>query len=179
MPGVGLVGTRSSFSNNINTCHFDSWPQNVLNGQVSCLHQQLCYGRYVTAGQERALFAVCYNTATRIPEFTGHILQSGGVTKAPQKIFTDANNDENKNWISDATLGKKIYNFYYFPEQRYKKCNLSIVQTPGEATNSLMSQQEWKFRWNLHDELFWSTKYLLTSLLVNLWLCECITQSLP
>ncbi|XP_068674109.1 uncharacterized protein [Montipora foliosa] len=102
-PGVGPVGTRSSFSNNINTCHFNSWPQNVLNGQVPCSHQQLCYGGYGTAGQERALFAVCYNTAKRIPEFTGHILQSGGVTKAPQQIFTNPD-DADKNWISDATL---------------------------------------------------------------------------
>ncbi|XP_068762362.1 uncharacterized protein [Montipora capricornis] len=102
-PGVGPVGTRSSFSNNINTCHFNSWPQNVLNGQVSCSHQQLCYGGYGTAGQERALFAVCYNTAKRIPEFTGHILNSGGVTKAPQKILTNPG-DENKKWTSDATL---------------------------------------------------------------------------
>ena len=140
-PGVGPVGTRSSFSNNINTCHFNSWPPNVLNGQVSCLHEQLCYGGYGTAGQEKALFAVCYNKATRIPEFTGHILQSGGVTKASQKIFTDPD-DADKNWISDATLGKKKYNFYYFPEQRYEKCNPSIVQSPGEATNSLMSEQE-------------------------------------
>ncbi|XP_068674111.1 uncharacterized protein [Montipora foliosa] len=102
-PGVGPVGTRSSFSNNINTCHFNSWPQNLLNGQVACSHQQLCYGGYGTAGQERALFAVCYNTAKLIPEFTGHILNSGGVTKAPQQIFTNPDDGDNR-WISDATL---------------------------------------------------------------------------
>lgn len=101
------VGTRSSFSSDFNKCLFNGWPPEVLAGQVTCSGQQLCYGGHGSKGQEQALFAVCYNTETLIPEFTGHFLQSGGETVSPTGILT--NPDEiNKDWISDATLGKTM-----------------------------------------------------------------------
>ena len=58
-------------------------------------------------GQEQALFAVCDNTETLIPEFTGHVLQSGGQTVFPPDILTNPD-DINKNWISDANLGMTL-----------------------------------------------------------------------
>ena len=106
-PGRGPVGKRSSFSNDFNGCLFNGWPTNVLSGQVECPGQQLCYGRHGPAGLEQALFAVCYNTVTLIPEFTGHVLQSGGQTRSPPGVLTNPD-DVNKEWISDATLGKAV-----------------------------------------------------------------------
>lgn len=97
------VGTRSSFSSDFNKCLFNGWPPEVLAGQVTCSGQQLCYGGHGSKGQEQALFAVCYNTETLIPEFTGHFLQSGGETVSPPGILTNPD-ERNKDWISDATL---------------------------------------------------------------------------
>ena len=107
VPGKGPVGTRSSFSNDFNSCLFNGWPPGVLADNVTCSGQQLCYGGHGSAGQEQALFAVCYNTATLIPEYTGHFLQSGGETVSPPGILTNPD-DINKDWISDATLGKAM-----------------------------------------------------------------------
>lgn len=105
--GNGPVGTRSSFSSDFNSCLFDGWPPNVLAGKVTCSGQQLCYGGHVSAGKEQALFAVCYNTKTLIPEFTGHFLQSGGETVSPPGILTNPV-DIDKDWISDTTLAGKV-----------------------------------------------------------------------
>lgn len=105
--GNGPVGTRSSFSSDFNSCLFDGWPPNVLAGKVTCSGQQLCYGGHVSAGKEQALFAVCYNTKTLIPEFTGHFLQSGGETFSPPGILTNPV-DLDKEWISDTTLGGQV-----------------------------------------------------------------------
>lgn len=103
----GPVGSRSSFSSDFNSCLFDGWPPNVLAGKVKCSGQQLCYGGHISAGKEQALFAVCYNTGTLIPEFTGHFLQSGGETVSPPGILTNPD-DINKEWISDTTLGGQV-----------------------------------------------------------------------
>ena len=65
---------NNASDNNINTCLFDNWrqlPVPVLSGNVACLGSQLCYS---VNGAKPALFAVCYNTTTRIPDFTGHIV---------------------------------------------------------------------------------------------------------
>jgi len=65
-----------SFSNDFNTCLFDDWvTAGVLTNQVACAGRELCYGKYATT---KALFAVCYNANTLIPEFTGNVAQSGG-----------------------------------------------------------------------------------------------------
>ena len=62
---------------------------------------QLCYGKYGI--NDKALFAVCYNTNTLIPEFTGHVLQSGGTVGAPNMI--DPPDLYDKRWKSDESLG--------------------------------------------------------------------------
>lgn len=103
----GPVGSRSSFSSDFNSCLFDDWPPNVLAGNVRCSGQQLCYGGHVSAGKEQALFAVCYNIETLIPEFTGHFLQRRGKTASPTGILTNPD-DRDKEWISDTTLGSQV-----------------------------------------------------------------------
>ena len=50
---------------------------------------------------------MCYNTGTRIPEFTAHCLQSGGKTESPLGILKNRE-DINEDWISDTTLGKTM-----------------------------------------------------------------------
>ncbi|KAK3753495.1 hypothetical protein QZH41_017994 [Actinostola sp. cb2023] len=63
---------NNAYSNDINTCLFDNWPASVLSGKVACLAgSQLCYS---VNGANPALYAVCYNNETRIPDFTGHIV---------------------------------------------------------------------------------------------------------
>jgi len=90
-----------SFSNNINTCLFDSWvADGVLRSQVACDSQQLCYGRY---DGEKALFAVCYNTETLIPEYTGNIVESGG-TKGEEGMITPRDLYDIR-WKTDSGLG--------------------------------------------------------------------------
>ena len=66
--------------------------------------RQLCYGTD-PEDEDRAQYAVCYNTNTLIPEFTGHVLnpfepQAGG-------------RDE---WAIDRTVGKlfSILLVYFF-----------------------------------------------------------------
>ncbi len=69
----------NAFSDNINFCLFDRWKVGkipVLTGKVECNgHERtgLCYGL-----NRNALFAVCYNTKTLIPEFSGHIIDAPG-----------------------------------------------------------------------------------------------------
>ena len=60
---------------------------------------QLCYGDH---NNGKALFAVCYNTNTLIPEFTGNKVQHGGTVGAPNMVGPD---DDDDNWKSDASLG--------------------------------------------------------------------------
>ncbi len=69
----------NAFSDNINFCLFDRWKVGkspVLAGKVECNgHERtgLCYGL-----NRNALFAVCYNTKTLIPEFSGHVIDAPG-----------------------------------------------------------------------------------------------------
>ena len=72
--------------------------------------QQLCYG---TDPEDRAQYAVCYNTNTLIPEFTGHVLnpfepQAGGRGE----------------WAIDRNVGKlfSILLVYFFVCVCFSQC---------------------------------------------------------
>ena len=74
--------------------------------------QQLCYGTD-SEDEDRAQYAVCYNTNTLIPEFTEHVLnpfepQAGG-------------RDE---WAIDRTVGKlfSILLVYFFVCVCFSQC---------------------------------------------------------
>ncbi|XP_028413071.1 uncharacterized protein LOC114535923 isoform X2 [Dendronephthya gigantea] len=66
---------RNAFSDKINECLFNDWKQGgtpILASKVDCSggkRSGLCYGINNTA-----LFAVCYNSQTLIPEFSGHVV---------------------------------------------------------------------------------------------------------
>ena len=140
----GPVGTRSSFSSDFNKCLFNGWPPEVLAGQVTCSGHQLCYGGHGSEGKEQALFAVCYNTETLIPEFTGHFLQSGGETVSPPGVLTNPD-DINKDWISDTTLGKTMT-----PQARivlklaFTRVDLTIIPPARMGSESIARHEaEW------------------------------------
>ena len=63
----------NAFNNNINACILQSWINGetpVLSEKVTCSGPNrvgLCYGT-----KQPAVFAVCYNTDSRIPEFSVH-----------------------------------------------------------------------------------------------------------
>ena len=73
----------NAFDNNVNHCLFDRWKvgtNRILATKVKCNGRKrtgLCYGL-----NGKALFAVCYNKISLIPDFTGHIVDwvSGGAT---------------------------------------------------------------------------------------------------
>lgn len=74
-----------AFSYDINNCLFSNWTEKghaVLQKQVVCGGKQLCYGTPPNPNDppeqqkfHKAQFAVCYNTVTRIPTFTGHMVK--------------------------------------------------------------------------------------------------------
>ena len=84
-----------AFDTNINNCLFWRWTtygagkgnKAVLNKLVNCEEkkgrlQGRCYGTPwptdpMKRKEHRAQFAVCYDTYTRIPKFTGHVLKPG------------------------------------------------------------------------------------------------------
>ncbi|CAH3196185.1 unnamed protein product, partial [Porites evermanni] len=83
-----------AFGYDINNCLFSHWTpfkvvekgNAVLQKQVACGGKQLCYGTPPNPNNtpeqqkfHKAQFAVCYNTATRIPTFTGHVVKPGVV----------------------------------------------------------------------------------------------------
>lgn len=83
-----------AFGYDINNCLFSHWTpfrvlgkgSAVLQKQVVCHGKQLCYGTppnpndpFVKQKFHKAQFAVCYNTKTRIPTFTGHVVKPGVV----------------------------------------------------------------------------------------------------
>ena len=72
----------------------------MLKEKVACHSQGLCYGRY---DGEKALFAVCYNTTTLIPEYTGNIVETGG-TKGEEGMITPPDLYDPK-WKTDSGLG--------------------------------------------------------------------------
>lgn len=101
---VGPPSPYPSFSNNINTCLFRAWvTAGVLQNEVACTSQQLCYGAH-NGGQ--ALFAVCYNTNTLIPEFTGNIVQYGG-TEGEQGMISPPDAYDRR-WKTDDGLGNTV-----------------------------------------------------------------------
>lgn len=72
-----VVADENAYDNDINRCLFQHWPKDVLAKPVYCPGSQLCYS---VDGNDTAQFAVCYNTKTLTPDFTGHIVPplSGG-----------------------------------------------------------------------------------------------------
>ena len=93
--------TKNSFGTDFNKCLFRFWTtfcgprESVLQMPVKCpggTSKQLCYG----ANRNQAQFAVCYSTQTKIPLFTGHVLDPN----IPEGKGRDAE------WRSDPTVGK-------------------------------------------------------------------------
>ena len=69
-----VASNRNAFSNDINQCLFSGWKQvGIITGNVPCSGKGLCYG---TNPNAQAQFAVCYNTNTLTPDFTGHVVES-------------------------------------------------------------------------------------------------------
>jgi len=63
---------KTAYSNDINKCLFDGWhAMGVLSKKVLCPDTHLCYS---VNGNDPAQYAVCYNTKTLIPDFTGHVV---------------------------------------------------------------------------------------------------------
>ena len=96
-----------AFGYDINNCLFIHWTpfkvvekgNAVLQNQVVCGGKQLCYGTAPNLGDppeqkefHKAQFAVCYNTTTRIPTFTGHVVKPGvvGGNHEPDEFHADA-----------------------------------------------------------------------------------------
>ena len=91
----------NSFATDFNKCLFKFWTtfcgprESVLQMPVKCpggTSKQLCYG----ANPNQAQFAVCYSTETKIPFFSGHVLDPN----IPEGGGRDAD------WRSDPTVGK-------------------------------------------------------------------------
>ena len=78
------VNRRNAFSHDINKCLFDDWvTKGIIRSQVTCNlqnHAGLCYGLI----NRPALFISCYNSGTRIPAFSAHV-----VRPAKKTIFKD------------------------------------------------------------------------------------------
>lgn len=96
-------GGSNAFSNDINACLFQRWltalTPSVLEKPVDCHGAQLCYRVNPSTPTQ---FAVCYNTHTRIADFTGHVVQP-----RPPGLTTPKTNPG----FSDETgrYGKKRY----------------------------------------------------------------------
>jgi len=95
------VPDMNSFATDFNKCLFKFWTtfcgprESVLQMPVKCpggTSKQLCYG----ANPNQAQFAVCYSTETKIPLFTGHVVDPN----IPEGGGRDAD------WRSDPTVGK-------------------------------------------------------------------------
>ena len=110
--------TKNSFGTDFNKCLFKFWTtfcgpnrKSVLHMPVKCQggsSKQLCYG----ANPNQAQFAVCYSTQTKIPLFTGHVLDPN----IPEGRGRDAE------WRSDPTVGKYfsiIYKGRCYGKRRY------------------------------------------------------------
>lgn len=65
----------NAFENDINKCLFGNWMESsfpIMKRPVDCTGNSrtgLCYGTL-----QKTLFAVCYNSETLIPDFTGHVV---------------------------------------------------------------------------------------------------------
>ena len=73
--GLQVHAGLNAYANSIAKCVFNKWPTAVLSGDVACAGFQLCYSVAGTVATDPALFGVCYNTTTRIPDFTAHIVK--------------------------------------------------------------------------------------------------------
>lgn len=95
-----MIGALNSFSDDIVKCLFQYWTQYAGGNKyppamenqlaVRCAgpsRRGLCYGPKVKGKSSKALFAVCYNVQTLIPEFTGHVLQPGSGGSGNQGNF--------------------------------------------------------------------------------------------
>ena len=104
-----MILNLDAFGYDINNCLFSHWTpfrvlgkgDAVLQKQVVCHGKQLCYGTPPNSDDpptkkqfHRAQFAVCYNTATRIPTFTGHVVKpvvaGGNQEQEPDEFHADA-----------------------------------------------------------------------------------------
>lgn len=127
-----------SFSNNINPCLFRAWvTAGVLQNEVACTSQQLCYGAH-NGGQ--ALFAVCYNTNTLIPEFTGNIVQYGG-TEGEQGMISPPDAYDGR-WKTDdglvqADIPVALDENYDADKQKGKFANFNSLQNQFLARGHL------------------------------------------
>ncbi len=125
-----MVGENSASSYNINTCLFNYWTayanlpktagggknlKPVLDGAVKCGRQGLCYSDKVGGA---ATFAVCYNQATLIPEFTGHILNTNTAGVGREKNFRE-----------DTTIGN--YFTTKIDRQKYRQTDRQTVGCMG------------------------------------------------
>ena len=66
---------RNAFSNDINACLLNDWVnKGIISSQIicNCPNHGLCYGPI----NSQALFISCYNSDTRIPAFTAHVVQA-------------------------------------------------------------------------------------------------------
>ncbi|CAB4017300.1 Hypothetical predicted protein, partial [Paramuricea clavata] len=89
---------KNAFDNNINRCLFDGWSRGrsaVLNAKMECRGRSyagLCYG----LRRGTALFAVCYNQNTLIPEFTGHVVSPLGRNQVAATGKDDFRNEQGR-----------------------------------------------------------------------------------
>ena len=75
---------RNAFSNDINACLFNDWVnKGIISSQIicNCPNHGLCYGPI----DRQALFISCYNSDTRIPAFTAHVVQASAVKTKKSK----------------------------------------------------------------------------------------------
>ena len=81
-------GNRNAFSSDINQCLFSGWKQvGIITGNVPCnTGKGLCYG---TNPNAQAQFAICYNTKTLTPDFTGHVVESQSGSGRPSSFRSD------------------------------------------------------------------------------------------
>ena len=74
-----IAGPRpqDAFDNDINGCLFKDWAnQGIISNTVQCGGAGLCYRNNPQDPTLPTLFAVCYNTNTLTPDFTGHIVKN-------------------------------------------------------------------------------------------------------
>ena len=80
---------ENAFSTDINHHYFKHWKAVLGRKKVDCSgHHRtgLCYGF-----RKSPLFAVCYNTITLIPEYTGHIVEPAAEITGGKYDWTNEN----------------------------------------------------------------------------------------
>ncbi|CAH3044356.1 unnamed protein product [Porites lobata] len=114
---------QNAFSNDINACLFSGWrTASIITNAIQCnVGTGLCYATDPNAGT--ASFAVCYNTQTLTPDFTGHIVQPhGGSGRGASGFESDVGQfGPNPQSTSDDYLTKNqggLYNNFKPPPSR-------------------------------------------------------------